>query len=142
MMNARPGNDVILWGAGFAALNVVMYLALGRFWIGGSSFLPLVGEFGPNDAYLFALVVNIGVVAGAAVGAASSGEFVLRLPHRENAVRAILGGALIGIGITLGPGTCTTAFVTGMPMLSVASFISVAGILIGGYLAFRLLGSR
>lgn len=102
MMNARPGNGVILWGAGFAALNVIMYLALGRFWIGGSSFLPLVGEFGPNDAYLFALVVNIGVVVGAGVGAASNGEFVLRLPHRENTVRAILGGALIGVGITLG----------------------------------------
>ena len=46
--------------------------------------------------------------------------------------------SMIGIGITLCPGTCTTAFVTGMPMLSVSSFLSAAEIFIGAYIAYRL----
>lgn len=142
MMNDHSSNKVIRWGAGFALLNVVMYLTIGKFWIGGSSFLPLVGVLGPDNVFLFALIVNVGVVVGAAISAVASGEFVPRLPNRTNVGRAILGGVLIGIGVALGPGTCTAAFVTGMPMLSVASFLSVAGILIGGYLGFRLVGGR
>jgi len=122
----------------FAMLNVIMYLTIHKFWIGGSSFLPMIGKFGEGNKFLFAFIVNIGVIAGAFLGAITSGEFRFRLPRRQNIPRAIMGGIMIGIGVTLAPGTCTTAFVTGIPMLSVSSFLSGAGIFIGAYIVYRI----
>ena len=122
----------------FALLNVTMYFTLHKFWIGGSSFLPLVGKLGPGNKFLFAFLVNMGVIVGAFIGASSSGEFRFRLPQKQNLGRGILGGILIGIGITLAPGTCTTAFVIGVPMLSVSSFLSIAGIFIGAFIVYFL----
>jgi len=130
-------NALFLVGC-FAVLNVTMYLTIHKFWIGGSSFLPMVGQFGDGNKFLFAFIVNLGVIAGAFLGASTSGEFRLRMPRKENLARAVVGGTLIGIGVTLAPGTCTTAFVTGMPMLSVSSFLSAAGIFIGAYVVYKI----
>ena len=132
----------MLWAAGFAGLNVLMYFSIHRFWIGGSSFLPMVGKLGPGNAFLFAFIVNMGVIMGAFLSAISHGDFKLRLPSGKRWIRSIIGGILIGVGVTLAPGTCTTAFVTGMPMLSVASFLSAAGIFIGGFIVYRLAVGR
>ncbi|MBN2561506.1 MAG: YeeE/YedE family protein [Phycisphaerae bacterium] len=127
----------------FAVLNVIMYLTIHKFWIGGSSFLPMVGKLGEGNKFLFAFLVNIGVIVGAFVGAYSSGEFHLRLPKKRDLVKAMIGGTLIGMGVTVAPGTCTTAFVTGMPMLSVSSFLSAAGIFIGAHIVYsQTLGRR
>ncbi|MBU0503862.1 MAG: YeeE/YedE thiosulfate transporter family protein [Candidatus Omnitrophota bacterium] len=127
-----------LMAAGFALLNVIMYLSIKKFWIGGSSFLPMIGTFGPNNAFVFAFIVNLGVIAGALLGAVIFGEFILRLPKARDIGLAILSGTLIGIGVTLAPGTCTTVFVTGMPMLSVNAFLSAAGIFIGAFLTYAI----
>lgn len=127
----------------FAVLNVLMYWTLRKFWIGGSSFLPMIGRLGEGNKFLFALLVNVGVIAGAFLGAYSSGEFRLRWPTARVLPKAIIGGILIGMGVTVAPGTCTTAFVTGMPMLSVSSFLSAAGIFIGAYIVYSYtLGRR
>ncbi|MCM8812991.1 MAG: YeeE/YedE family protein [Candidatus Omnitrophica bacterium] len=123
----------------FALLNVLMYFSIKKFWIGGSSFLPLIGVLGPEKKFLFAFVVNLGVIIGAFLGALSFGEFKLRLPAGKNIWKAVLGGFLIGMGVTMAPGTCTTAFVTGIPMLSVASFLSAAGIFIGAFVVYSFL---
>ncbi len=134
-------NEVFV--ACFALLNVVMYLLIGKFWIGGSSFLPMIGKLGPGDKFLFAFLVNMGVIAGAFIGAKSSGEFILRMPKVSMLPRAILGGILIGAGVTLAPGTCTTAFVIGLPMLSVSSFLSISGIFIGSFIVYKVIyGSK
>lgn len=125
--------------AGFAILNVIMYFAISKFWIGGSSFLPMIGQTGENGKFLFAFIVNMGVIAGAFIGAFTSKEYKFRLPKKGDLPRAITGGAMIGAGVTLAPGTCSTCFVTGMPMLSVSSLLSAAGIFIGGYLMFRMM---
>ncbi|NCD33851.1 MAG: hypothetical protein EOL87_10620 [Spartobacteria bacterium] len=131
-------NTASFYAACFAVLNVVMYLTIKKFWIGGSSFLPMVGITGPDKAFLFAFVVNMGVVAGSFIGATTSGEFRFRMPKKKVLLRSVFGGFLIGMGVTVCPGTCTTAFVTGMPMLSVASFLSAAGIFIGGYITYSI----
>lgn len=128
------------WAAGFAVLNVAMYSLLGRFWIGGSSFLPMIGQAGPGGKFIFSFVVNLGVIAGAMLSAAASGSFRFRLPRRRDLPLAVTGGILIGIGITLAPGTCSTEFVTGIPMLSAASFLSAAGTFLGAYVLFRWRG--
>ena len=122
----------------FAALNVLMYFTIHKFWIGGSSFLPMIGKLGDGNKFLFAALVNVGVILGALLGAYTSGEFRLRLPRKRELPKAICGGFLIGMGVTVAPGTCTTAFVTGMPMLSVSSFISAAGIFIGAYIVYSI----
>jgi hypothetical protein len=134
-------NPLVMAG-GFALLNVLMYLLLRKFWIGGSSFLPMVGKMGKENTLLFSFIVNMGVIGGAFIGALTSGEFKFRLPVVSEIPKAIAGGILIGIGITLAPGTCTTSFVTGIPMLSVSSFLSAAGIFIGGYVMFRMMWRR
>ncbi len=120
----------------FAVLNVVMYLTIHKFWIGGSSFLPMIGMLGEGNKFLFAFLVNMGVVVGAFLGAYTSGEFCLRYPRKGDLVKSMVGGTLIGMGVTVAPGTCTTAFVTGMPMLSVSSFLSAAGIFIGAFIVY------
>ncbi|MES9961369.1 MAG: YeeE/YedE thiosulfate transporter family protein [Sedimenticola sp.] len=128
----------IFWAGAFALLNVLMYLTIQRFWIGGSSFLPLIGELGADGMFLFAFIVNMGVIIGAFVAAKSQGEFILRFPVRGVLWKAVVGGFCIGIGFALAPGTCTTVFVTGMPMLSVSSFLSGAGIFIGAFIAYKI----
>jgi len=138
LKSKKLSENALFLVACFAVLNVTMYLTIHKFWIGGSSFLPMVGQFGDGNTFLFAFVVNLGVIAGAFLGASTSGEFRLRMPRKENLARAVVGGTLIGIGVTLAPGTCTTAFVTGMPMLSVSSFLSAAGIFIGAYVVYKI----
>jgi hypothetical protein len=126
----------LLMAGGFALLNVLMYLTIHKFWIGGSSFLPLIGDCGAGNKFLFAFLVNVGVIGGAFLGAYTSGEFRLRAPKAGVLPKAIIGGILIGVGVSLAPGTCTTAFVTGMPMLSASSFVSAAGIILGAYAVY------
>lgn len=139
MMPKSPRySNAIFFAAGFAILNVAMYVIIGKIWIGGSSFLPMIGQLGPDRKFLFAFLVNMGVIVGAFLAAATNREFRLRWPTAKVLPRAILGGILIGMGVTLAPGTCTTALVTGIPMLSVSSFLSAAGIILGGYLVFML----
>lgn len=138
----KLSNNTLLMAACFAVLNVLMYILIHKFWIGGSSFLPMIGQFGPDNKFLFAFIVNLGVILGAFIGAASSNEFQLKWPKFLDLPKAIIGGMLIGIGVTLVPGTCTTSFVTGMPMLSVSSFISAAGVFIGGYVVYRITWER
>ena len=142
MKKANPFTKPIMMVSYFALFNVLMYISIHRFWIGGSSFLPMIGRSGPQNKFVFAFVVNMGVIAGSFLGALLSKEFTLRLPKAPAVGRGILGGILIGIGITLAPGTCTTVFVTGIPMLSVSSFLSGAGIFIGGYIAYRLTSAK
>ena len=122
----------------FAILNVIMYFTIQKFWIGGSSFLPMIGKLGPENKFLFAFLVNMGVILGAFLAARDNQEFRLRWPRKRDVPKAIAGGILIGMGVTIAPGTCTTAFVTGMPMLSVSSFLSAAGICIGAFLVYRV----
>ena len=124
---------------GFALLNVAMYILTSKFWIGGSSFLPMIGSMGEKNTFLFSFIVNLGVIVGSFLGAKMSNEFRFRIPNFKDVPRGVIGGILIGIGVTLCPGTCTTAFVTGMPMLSVSSFLSAAGIFIGAFVMHTFL---
>lgn len=133
------GQMRLVYISGFAVLNVAMYALIKKFWIGGSSFLPLIGELGPGNKFFFAFMVNVGVIVGAMIGALISKEFIFRLPAKNQLLKLIVGGFFIGMGITICPGTCTTAFVTGMPMLSVSSFLSAAGIILGAYIVFKIM---
>jgi len=134
----------------FALTNVAMLFLYTKvletkyipFWIGGSSFLPLVGVFGKGevpDLFIAALVVNIGIMVGSFITALAYKEFILRMPNGRQVVKAIVGGILMGIGFTLAPGTCTTPFVTGMQNLGVNSYLSIAGIIVGAHFGYKLI---
>ena len=138
MAKTKLSHKPLYMVACFAVLNVIMYFSIHKFWIGGSSFLPMVGKLGPNGKFLFAFMVNMGVIAGSFIGALTSNEFRFRLPRNGSIGRGVLGGILIGIGITLAPGTCTTAFVIGLPMLSISSFLSIAGMFCGAYIVYSM----
>ncbi|MBN2065867.1 MAG: hypothetical protein JW771_03555, partial [Candidatus Thermoplasmatota archaeon] len=68
-MNIKDSSKQFLfWVSCFAIINVLMYLFIKKFWIGGSSFLPMVGilgKEGAETAYIFAFIVNIGLIVGA-----------------------------------------------------------------------------
>ncbi len=81
--------------AGFAFLNVLMYFTISKFWIGGSSFLPMIGELGHDGKFLFAFLVNMGVIIGAFLGAITRKEFIIRAPKLKNMPRAVIGGTLV-----------------------------------------------
>ena len=62
--------NYLFWASCFAVLNVLMYFLIGKFWIGGSSFLPMIGVIGKEGAetaFLFAFIVNIGIIIGSLV---------------------------------------------------------------------------
>ncbi len=124
----------------FAVWNVFMYYYLGKFWIGGSSFLPMI--LSQVDKFMFAFVVNLGLITGAFIAAIATREFFIRKPDANIIKRSILGGFLMGIGVTLAPGTCSTPFVTGAPMLGVNSFLSIIGIIIGAYIGYKWVGRK
>lgn len=132
-------NKRLYYAAAFAVLNVLMYLLMKKFWIGGSSFLPLIGDLGPGNKFLFAFLVNVGLIIGSLLSSVLNKEFIFRLPKKSQMPRIMIGGFLIGVGVTLCPGTCTTAFVTGIPMLSASSFLSAAGIILGSYISYKIL---
>ncbi len=138
MARKKLSHKPLFMVAGFAVLNVIMYFTIHKFWIGGSSFLPMVGKLGPNNKFLFAFLVNMGVIVGAFVGALTSKEFRFRMPRVGSIGRGILGGILIGIGITLAPGTCTTSFVIGLPMLSISSVLSITGMFVGAFIVYSM----
>lgn len=133
-------SKVWFWAALFALWNVFMYYSINKFWIGGSSFLPLIGS--QVEKFLFPLAVNIGLVVGAFLSALAAKEFFIRKPNTEIIKRSVIGGFLIGVGITLAPGTCSTPFVTGIPHLGLNSFISAIGIIIGAYIGYKLVGRK
>ncbi len=138
--------NYLFWASCFAVLNILMYFLIGKFWIGGSSFLPMIGVLGKEGAetaFLFAFIINIGIIVGSLVSSILSKEFILRFPKDKDVIiKAIVGGIFIGIGITLAPGTCSTVFITGIPMLSINSFLSAAGIFIGGFISYRFITRR
>lgn len=146
MKKEKIFKNYLFWVSCFAFLNVFMYFLISKFWIGGSSFLPMIGIIGKEEAktaFLFAFIVNIGLVVGSFISSYFSKEFIFRYPKNKDVIiKAIVGGILIGIGITLAPGTCSTVFITGMPMLSINSFLSAAGIFIGGFISYRFITRR
>ena len=65
-LNKRRLTSPLFMVGYFAVLNVIMYFTIHKFWIGGSSFLPMIGMLGDGNKFLFAFLVNIGVIVGAA----------------------------------------------------------------------------
>ena len=86
----------------------------------------------------FGITLVVGVVAGSLVMALATGRFALesyRSPRHM--LRSIGGAALMGAGGAMAYGCSVGQGLTGLSTLSLASFVAVAGILIGSAAGLR-----
>ena len=82
----------------------------------------------------------LGVLIGGVISGAFAGRLKLKVEHspkitsKTRIIFAIIGGALFGIGSQLGRGCTSGAGLSGMAVMSVSGFLSVAAIFGSGYL--------
>ncbi len=82
----------------------------------------------------------LGVLIGGVISGAFAGRLKLQVEHspkitsRTRIIFAVLGGILFGIGSQLGRGCTSGAGLSGMAVMSVSGFLSVAAIFGSGYL--------
>lgn len=82
----------------------------------------------------------LGVLIGGVISGAFAGRLKLKVEHSPNItsrtriIFAIIGGALFGIGSQLARGCTSGAGLSGMAVMSVSGFLSVAAIFGSGYI--------
>jgi len=109
--------------------------------------LTFVAPIGESLQYLmlatgsrlsFAVCVVAGVVLGALIAALPRRKFILcSFDSPAHMLRGIAGGTLMGIGGVLALGCSIGQGLTGISTLSLASFLAVAGIVLGSLLGLR-----
>jgi uncharacterized membrane protein YedE/YeeE len=86
----------------------------------------------------FGVMLIVGVLAGSLATALATGRFQLEgYKSPQHMLRSIGGAALMGAGGAMAYGCSVGQGLTGLSTLSLASFIAVAGILIGSALGLR-----
>ncbi|RYP63272.1 hypothetical protein DL770_009430 [Monosporascus sp. CRB-9-2] len=106
---------------------------------GGNSARRSLGSYGT-------IVLTAGMVAGAAlvplVTPIASGSSTFPRPEGVdiNPISAALGGVLLAIGSRMGGGCTSGHGISGISLLSVSSFVSVAAMFAGGMIASMFLG--
>ncbi|MGE4064672.1 MAG: YeeE/YedE family protein [Rhodospirillaceae bacterium] len=139
----RASRDALLGGLIIGAVIVAAWFVAGRLFEarGGDSFtainfVPPLGEavlaIGGRAPALFPLAVTLGVPIGALAAALLTGNLALdRFTQRADLVHSLIGGALMGVGGTVGLGCTFGQGLSGVATLSPTSFIAVAGIICG-----------
>ncbi len=132
------------WVTGIA-IGIVGIIAFAVNWWGGTSTsskpYPLGITGGWNSCFnifsdglasmnVFTWIV-IGVVIGAAVAAVIAGEFKLRAPKAGTLLKQFMGGGLMGFGAAVAGGCNIGHGLSGVPMLSIGSIVTLACIAIG-----------
>jgi len=92
----------------------------------------------PINLHAVALM-NIFIVVGAFVSSLFSREFGVRVAPFGELVKGFVGGALMGIGATVGAGCTTGGFFSGVAALSGGALALAAGFMIGTFAALRYL---
>ncbi len=100
-----------------------------------------------TNVFLFALdrpftasdLLNLGVVAGALVGALLSSQFALRVPARGELIKGAGGGVLLGAGATLAFGCNIGGFFSAVSALSLSGLGMMIGLGAGAFLGLRYL---
>lgn len=88
----------------------------------------------------FGAALALGTVLGAALSAGLGGRFAIEtFRARDDMLRHVAGGALMGFGGILALGCTIGQGVTGFATLAVGSFVAMAGIVAGALLALRRL---
>jgi len=84
-------------------------------------------------------LLNLGVVAGALVGALLSSQFALRVPARGELIKGAAGGVLLGAGATLAFGCNIGGFFSAVSALSLSGLGMMIGLAAGAFLGIRYL---
>ena len=112
-----------------ASLTFIVPAAQSLGWLMGGSGVPG-----------FAIASIFGVILGSMAAAAAAGRLRLEtFTSRDDMIRHVLGGALMGVGGVLAGGCTIGLGVTGVSALGPAAFIGVAAILAGAVWALRWL---
>jgi uncharacterized membrane protein YedE/YeeE len=119
------------WGASGGYLNIGQNLFS---WLGVSS----LGTGIAINLHTVALL-NIFIVGGALISALLSREFGIRIAPVGELVKGFMGGALMGIGATVGIGCTTGGFFSGVAALSGGALFLSLGFLVGTIAALKYL---
>ncbi len=91
------------------------------------------------DPQYWKLWISIGLFAGGLFGAVMSGDFKIRFPtSRLEWSLAAIGGLLMGVGIRFSYICNVSTFFGTVTGLSLAGYLAVLGIVVGGYVGSRI----
>ncbi|MBD3229509.1 MAG: YeeE/YedE family protein [Candidatus Lokiarchaeota archaeon] len=138
------------WVTGIA-IGVVGIIAFAiNFWAGKLYPLGITGGWnsvlnitfkGWNAMNVFTWIV-LGAVVGAAIAALIAGEFKFRAPKAKTLLKQFLGGGLMGFGAAVAGGCNIGHGLSGVPMLSIGSIITLGFIIIGIWIVSYFLFMR
>lgn len=81
----------------------------------------------------------LGIVVGALIAALLSGEFKIRFPKWGMMAQAFLGGLIMGFGAVTSGGCNVTHILSGIPQLSIGSFVAAIAIALGAWVTAYLM---
>lgn len=84
-------------------------------------------------------VLNIGLLFGGLIGALLSHEFAVRAAPGKEIAKGAVGGVLMGVGAILAFGCNIGGFFSALSALSLSGFGMMAGLLVGGFGASRVI---
>ena len=119
------------WGAsgGYVNIGQNLFQSLGAKSLGTST---------PISLHTVALL-NIFIILGAFISSLFSKEFSIKVAPVGELVKGLIGGALMGIGATVGIGCTTGGFFSGVPALSGGALFLSLGFMLGTIIALRYL---
>ena len=82
---------------------------------------------------------GFGTIIGSLVSAITSGHFKLRKPRRTDIFRSLLGGFLMGLGVSMTNGCNILHILGGTPLFIPASIIASIFIIIGAYFCLKIM---
>jgi len=119
------------WGANAGYVNIGQNLFQ---WLGATN----IGTGTPINLHAVALL-NIFIILGAFVSSLFSREFGIRVAPIGELIKGLVGGALMGIGATVGIGCTTGGFFSGVAALSGGALFLSLGFLLGTIVALKYL---
>ncbi len=119
------------WGAsgGYVNIGQNLFQTLGAKSIGTST---------PISLHTVALL-NIFIILGAFISSLFSKEFSIKVAPVGELIKGLIGGALMGIGATVGIGCTTGGFFSGVPALSGGALFLSLGFMLGTIVALKYL---
>ncbi|VEN73408.1 conserved membrane hypothetical protein [Candidatus Desulfarcum epimagneticum] len=81
---------------------------------------------------------NGGIILGAIVSALLSRQFKWQIASGREYLKGIIGGSLMGVGVSMTGGCLGGAFYSGIGVLSLGGFTMIIGVMIGAFFGLKL----
>lgn len=88
---------------------------------------------------LIAAIMGVGTIIGSFIAAKTTGNFVMRRPVRDQAIRSFVGGMLMSLGLFLAEACNIGNILTKLPLLVPFSIFATCGIAVGAYIGVRFM---